>query len=177
MLPQNRRPLFPAKSAMAKEWRQRNKDQQIPSSHSFAPIPLPKTSPASSRLLVAQEVPASDLPLPSTGRGNEGEGCSNPRLRILECGDLSPLLRRRLVAVKAPRASEPAGTPPLARAVKSVMAKEWRQRNGKREFVGPYSFAPIPLPIIPCLLPCLFSVSIVSLWSNAPCNEYPYAPN
>ena len=36
---------------------------------------------------------------------------------VLECGDLSPLLRRRLVAVEVQRASEHAGTPALARAV------------------------------------------------------------
>ena len=35
----------------------------------------------------------------------------------LECGDLSPLLRRRLVAVELPSASGHAGAPALARAV------------------------------------------------------------
>ena len=37
--------------------------------------------------------------------------------RILECRDLSPLSRRRLVAVKRPHASAPACVPALARAV------------------------------------------------------------
>ena len=37
--------------------------------------------------------------------------------RILVCGDLSPLLRRRLVAVEAQGAFDHARTPPLARAV------------------------------------------------------------
>ena len=31
-------------------------------------------------LIERHAVPVSDLPLPSTGRGNEGEGCSHPRL-------------------------------------------------------------------------------------------------
>ena len=43
--------------------------------------------------------------------------CEVPRRRVWECGDASPLLRRRLVAVEAPHASKPARTPPLARAV------------------------------------------------------------
>ena len=61
--------------------------------------------------------PASDLPLPSTGRGNEGEGWANPRRCHLDCGDSSPLLRRRLVAVEVPSASAPARPLALARDV------------------------------------------------------------
>ena len=39
------------------------------------------------------------------------------RARILECGDLSPLLRKRLVAVELPLGSDRAAAPALARAV------------------------------------------------------------
>ena len=174
MLPQNHRPLCPAKCGTAKERRQKNnRNGNTSPSHPFAPIPLRVNSPVSLRQNLARKIPASDLPLPSTGRGNEGEGCFNPRLRILECGDLSPLLRRRLVAVKLPRTSEPARTPPLARAVKSETAMEWRHRNGKKEFAGSFSFALIPLPILPYSLPCLFSVPIASLWSNSPLHQSP----
>ena len=40
----------------------------------------------------------------------------------VECGDSSPLLRRRLVAVKQPHASEPAGVLALARAVNAPVS-------------------------------------------------------
>ena len=46
------------------------------------------------------------------------------RLRVLECGDWSPLLRRRLVAVKLPRASAHACVPALARAVSAPPATD-----------------------------------------------------
>ena len=49
------------------------------------------------------------------------DGTRFPRRRTLECGDLSPLSRRRLVAVEARHASEPARTPPLARAVNAPL--------------------------------------------------------
>ena len=47
----------------------------------------------------------------------DGHGWESSARRDLECGDLSPLLRKRLVAVELPRASGHAGVPALARAV------------------------------------------------------------
>ena len=57
-------------------------------------------------------------------RGGRGSGRGTlfaRRVRVLECGDWSPLLRRRLVAVELPRASVPAGVPALARAVSAPL--------------------------------------------------------
>ena len=45
------------------------------------------------------------------------------RARPMECGDWSPLSRRRLVAVKLPPASARARVPPLARAVNAPAAQ------------------------------------------------------
>ena len=47
----------------------------------------------------------------------------------LECGDLSPLWRRRLVAVELPCGSSHAGAPPLARAVNDPFASARAPRS------------------------------------------------
>ena len=49
--------------------------------------------------------------------GRSRSECPLSHHRVLECGDWSPLLRRRLVAVELPCASDPARVPVLARAV------------------------------------------------------------
>ena len=49
------------------------------------------------------------------------DSTESPERAVVECGDSSPLLRRRLVAIKLPSASEPAGVPALARGVDAPM--------------------------------------------------------
>ena len=86
----------------------------------------------------------------------------------LECGDSSPLSRRRLVAVEVPHGSSPAGTPPLARATSAPLRADallHPTATSRLEKVVTSHRTPNTTP------PCLWlppSVSIASLWSLVP---------
>ena len=60
----------------------------------------------------------------------------SPELAVVECGDLSPLLRRRLVAVELPCGSGHAGAPALARAVNAPFLAEASRSSVHPEVVG-----------------------------------------
>ncbi len=86
----------------------------------------------------------------------------------LECGDSSPLSRRRLVAVEVLHGSNPARTPPLARAANAPHQADALLRptaTSRLEKAVTSHRTPNAPPVWWRLA---FSVFIVSLWSNSP---------
>ena len=104
----------------------------------------PQISPcrdAKARAEFSTNAPASDLPLPSTGRGNEGEGCSHPQL---------PTSRRTLETVPTRTTTnfKPSRTPSSFELLTLALSPLRGEGTGRaaRSLVGARASAPAAAP-------------------------------